>query len=398
MGRFQKKLVQTGADFYMKVLQKYFRGEILRSVFFVLVAFLALFAFFDLINELKSVGRGGYQLQYAFLYVLMEMPEYTYELMPIAALIGTIWTLAQFASRSEYTIMRVSGLSPLKASWMLTKIGLIFVIITFVFGELIAPKVSAMAERMKLRVQGSSVSQEFRSGLWAKDVIRQNGLTGNVIGSRFVNVKEVQPDGELRGVKLYEFDQNFHLISLITAARADYEGAHKWQLLEVTETHFPDFTTASDWSAMDTANAVLSKTMASKELVSEITPDILSVLFADPDRMSTYDLAAYTKHLAENNQHTERYEIAFWKKLVYPFVSLVMMALALPFAYMQVRSGGISLKIFIGIMIGVSFQLLNSLFSHLGLLNTWPPLATAVLPSLFFLLLAVASLWWIERH
>ena len=60
-----------------------------------------------------------------------------------------------------------------------------------------------------------------------------------------------------------------------------------------------------------------------------------------------------------------------------------MMALALPFAYLQTRSGGVSLKIFIGIMIGVSFQLLNSLFSHLGLLNTWPPFATAILPSAF---------------
>ena len=75
-----------------------------------------------------------------------------------------------------------------------------------------------------------------------------------------------------------------------------------------------------------------------------------------------------------------------------------MMALALPFAYLQTRSGGVSLKIFIGIMIGVSFQLLNSLFSHLGLLNTWPPFATAIAPSALFLLLAIGALRWVERH
>ena len=114
--------------------------------------------------------------------------------------------------------------------------------------------------------------------------------------------------------------------------------------------------------------------------------------------MSAYGLAAYTKHLAENKQITERYEIAFWKKIIYPFAVFVMMALALPFAYLHFRAGGVSLKIFAGIMIGVSFQLLNSLFSHIGLLNTWPALVTAILPSAVFLLMAISALWWVERH
>ena len=133
-------------------------------------------------------------------------------------------------------------------------------------------------------------------------------------------------------------------------------------------------------------------------MVSEVTPDILAVLFADPDRMSAYDLAAFTRHLAENKQDSERYEIAFWKKMIYPFATLVMMMLALPFAYLHVRSGGVSLKIFSGIMIGMVFYLINSLFSHLGLLNTWPPVMTAMVPSILFMSLALAGLRYVERH
>lgn len=382
----------------MRVLQRYFAVEIIRSVLFVLAAFLALFAFFDLMGELKSIGHGGYQLQHAFLYILMGLPGYTYELMPIAALIGTIWALAQFAARSEFTIMRVSSMSTALAGWMLFRIGLGFVIITFLFGEVVAPMASEMAEKMKLRAQGSSISQEFRSGLWAKDVIREHGLSGAPIGSRFVNVKEIRTNGELRGVKLYEFDLDFRLATLISAASAVYGGGNRWTLTDVSETHFPDITVGQGASGTDISAVIQTRTMPSEELVSEITPSILSVLFADPDRMSAYGLSAYIRHLAENKQHTERYEIAFWKKIIYPFAVLVMMALALPFAYLQTRAGGVSLKIFIGIMIGVSFQLLNSLFSHLGLLNTWPPLATALLPSIFFLLLAIGSLRWVERH
>lgn len=375
----------------MKVLQRYVSSEIAAAVLFALIAFLALFAFFDLIGELPEVGRGGYQLQHAFLYVAMGLPGYVYDLMPIAALIGTIYALAQLGAKSEFTIMRASGLSTGKAGWMLAQLGIVFVIITFLFGEVIAPASSEMAERLKLQAQGSTISQEFRTGLWTKDLIRQHGDAGEAIGSRFLNVKEVSPEGQLQGVTLYEFDRDFHLTAVVTAEHADYKGDNTWRLASVSETGF-------QVNATDISSIVSTKSLPAKDLISEITPDILSVLFADPDRMSAYGLATYTRHLAENSQNTERYEIAFWKKLFYPLAVLVMMALALPFAYLHFRAGGVSLKIFIGIMIGVSFQLLNSLFSHLGLLNTWPPLATAVLPSMIFLLVAISALWWVQKH
>lgn len=364
----------------------------------MLIAFLALFAFFDLISELKVIGRGGYELQHAFLYVFMGLPGYTYELMPIAALIGTIWVLAQFASQSEFTIMRVSSMSTWMAGGMLARIGILFAVITFLFGEVLAPKASELAEKLKLKAQGTSISQEFRSGLWAKDVIRKDGASGTPIGSRFLNVRDVRSNGELQGVKIYEFDLNFRMAAMITASSAVYQGVNTWKLANVSETRFPVDNSDSPGALQDLAAAISTQSMASKDLVSEITPEILAVLFADPDRMSAYDLSAYTRHLKENKQRTERYEIAFWKKLTYPFAVFVMMALALPFAYLHFRSGGVSLKIFTGIMIGVSFQLINSLFSHLGLLNTWPALMTAVMPSILFLLIAIAALSWMERH
>ena len=143
----------------MKVIERYVSREIVGAVLFALVAFLALFAFFDLISELPAVGRGGYQLQHAFLYVALGLPGYVYDLMPIAALIGTIYALAQLAAKSEFTIMRASGLSTTRAGWMLAKVGIGFVLITFLFGEVIAPASSEFGERLKLQAQGSTVSK-----------------------------------------------------------------------------------------------------------------------------------------------------------------------------------------------------------------------------------------------
>ena len=377
----------------MKVLQRYFAGEIIRSVLFALLAFLSLFAFFDLMGELQSVGRHGYQLHHALLFVLLGMPGYVYDLMPIATLIGSIYTLAQFASRSEFTIMRVSSLSTVMAAKILAKVGVVFMVVTLLFGELLSPKSAELAQRVKLEAEGASLSQQFRSGLWAKDQIRADGATGAVIGTRFFNAQTVSPAGRLEGVRLYELDNEFHLARIVTADTGDYLGGHTWQLGNVTETVF------SGGRAQREITAPLSmRSLPGEKLVSEITPEILSVLFSDPDRMSAYDLMAYTRHLQANNQHTEQYEIAFWKKLIYPLSVFVMMAMALPFAYLHFRAGGVSLKIFTGIMLGVGFLLVNNLFAHLGLLNTWSPLMTASLPSLFFLGAALTTLYMVGRH
>ena len=377
----------------MKVIQRYFTTEITRSVMFALAAFLALFAFFEMMGQLEQVGRNGYKLQQAVLYVLMGLPGNVYELMPTAVLIGTIYTLSQFAARSEFTIMRASSMSTAMAAKVLMRIGLGFAVMTILFGELISPKATEWAEKLKLQAQGASLSSQFKSGMWAKDVIKDRGLEGNVTGSRFINIQSIQPDGRISGVKLYELDTEFHMARMVTAANGVYQGNHQWQLNDVLQS---DFATGSRDRSI--TEPVKTRKLASLALVSEVTPEILSVLFADPDRMSAYDLRAYTKHLEANNQRTERYEIAFWKKIVYPLSIFVMLALALPFAYLHFRAGGVSLKIFTGIMIGVCFQLINSLFSHLGLLNTWPALVTAALPSLLFMGLAIGALWWVERH
>ncbi len=381
----------------MKTLQRYIGSEIFRSVLYVLLFFVALLAFFDLMTELKSVGQGDYRLQHAFMYIGLGIPNYINQFMPIAVLIGTILTLVQFASRSEFTIMRASSMSTAMIGWTLIKIGVVYVLITFLFGEVIAPVTSEMADRLRAEKLGASGSQEFRSGQWTKDLIRSKGVDGTVIGSRILNVRDVR-HGELKGIVAYEFDRDFHLVTMTTAARAEYKGGNVWRLIDVTETRFANAVLDATVSSQDIAAATTNTHLASKDLVSEITPQILRVSASDPDNMTAYHLAQYSAHLAENSQSTELYDIAFWKKIINPFANLVMMALALPFAYLHTRAGGTSLKAFIGIMIGVSFILIKNLFSFMGLLNTWPPFFIAILPSALYLLAAGVMLRWAERH
>jgi lipopolysaccharide export system permease protein len=356
-----------------RTLERYLARQIYAAVGFVLLGFLALFAFFDLIKELSDLGTGDYQLQQVFTYVLLSMPAHAYELFPVVVLIGTLYVLAHLASNSEYTVMRGSGLSPARAALSLGKIGLAFVVAIFVVGEWVAPYAEEEAQKLKQRSMSELIGQDLQSGLWFKDE-----------GS-FINVREAREAKLLHGVKIFEFDGDYRLRRTTAAQSAEYRGQGLWLLSAVVQTSF-------------TREGPRTERFPQSEWRSRVTPDMLDALLVRPERMSAYALHKYTQHLAGNRQKTERYEIAMWKKLFYPLATLVMMALALPFAYMQARAGMVGFKVFLGIMLGIFFHMLNSLFAHIGLLQNWPPFAAAAVPSAAFLAAGVAMMWWVERR
>jgi lipopolysaccharide export system permease protein len=292
----------------------------------------------------------------------------------VVVLIGTLYVLAHLASNSEYTVMRGSGLSPRQAGWVLAKIGVVFVVATFVIGEWIAPVSEQAAQKVRLDSIRSLIGgQALESGLWFKDE------------RSFINVREARQANVLAGVRVYEFDAAYRLRAVSTAEQGRYRGDGLWDLAEVVQTRFtPEGPRTTRYAQADWRTA--------------ITPEMLDVLIVAPDRMSAWRLHRYIQHLAENRQKTERYEIALWKKLFYPLATLIMMALALPFAYIHARAGMVGLKVFLGIMLGIVFHMLNSLFSHVGLLQNWPPVTAAALPSAAFFLAALAMMWWVERR
>jgi lipopolysaccharide export system permease protein len=357
----------------LKVYERHLGREIYGATLLVLAAFLALFAFFDLITELEDVGKEGYELRHALAYVALTLPGRVYEILPIAVLIGSLYALTLLARHSEITVLRTAGLPTGDLLLTLGKIGSVFVVLSFVVGEFIVPPAERTAQQLRLTVQNHMVVKEFRSGLWVKD------------GLSFINVRDVLPDASLRGVRVFTFDESYHLQSISEAEQGRYVPPGHWQLTNMAQTVFDG----------ERARVLHQDEVA---WASALNPDILSVLMVTPDRMSFFTLYDYVQYLGDNRQKSERYEIAIWKKIIYPFATLVMMALALPFAYSHDRMSAVSVKVFAGVMLGVLFNMLNGLFSNLGAINSWQPLFAAVTPTIMFLLAAWSMMWWVERR
>ena len=366
----------------MKVLTRYVAKEVLIATLFVLVALVALIAFFDLVSQARNIGN-RYSISMALFLTMLKLPSRLYEVMPIAALLGAVYTMSRLASNSEFTIMRVAGLSPFRLAGMMTVPALILIAMTYCLGEWLTPAADMMRNDMDNILFNRKLSARgYSSGVWVKDNVKEQQNAGQAT-VRFVNVHNLIAGEHSRtgAWPVFEFDKAGSLIRVLHAPDAKVE-----TLPKITHDETP----------------MVEKSSARKDvdlmLPSEMRPEILGVLTIKPERMGISDLWQYIAHLKETRQTSDRYQVALWSKVFYPLAILVMLAAAMPFAYLNTRSGGVSIKIFAGLMIGISFYALNNIFSFLGVLNTWHPMVVAVVPTSVMLICAAVALWLLERR
>ena len=379
----------------MKVLTRHVAKEVLIATLFVLVALVALIAFFDLVSQARNIGN-RYSISMALFLTMLMLPSRLYEVMPIAALLGAVYTMSRLASNSEFTIMRVAGLSPFRLAGMMTVPALILIAMTYCLGEWLTPAADMMRNDMDNILFNRKLSARgYSSGVWVKDNVKEQQNAGQAT-VRFVNVHNLIAGEHSRtgAWRVFEFDKDGSLIRVLHAPEASYISGRGWHLKDAKVETLPKIT--HDETPM------VEKSSARKDvdlmLPSEMRPEILGVLTIKPERMGISDLWQYIAHLKETKQTSDRYQVALWSKVFYPLAIFVMLAVAMPFAYLNTRSGGVSIKIFAGLMIGISFYALNNIFSFLGVLNTWHPMVVAVVPTSVMLICAAVALWLLERR
>jgi len=350
----------------MRTVRRFLLLHVVSAIGVVTLAFLALLFFIDMLNDLSNLGKPGFSLSGTLLHVALSMPSRAYEVLPIATLVGAVFALASLAASSEFTILRISGLSPREALLLLLQLGVALVVTIFVLGEWLAPAAGRLSTQLEHR-GGSGIGTQLASGIWLR-----NDAGGS--GNQTVNIQGIDTQGNLTDVRIYVVNAQAQITAVLHARSGRYDGDGTWVLHDVTRTDLP----------LQTGGPLRISQLPSDRWQTSLSPSVLGVLLLPPDKMSAIDLWRYIEHLRANHQAAERYEIQFWKKLLYPFSAVVMLLLALPFAYLHTRSKGVSGKVLAGIVLGIAFILLNTLLSSLGILGTWPPALTAALPMLLF--------------
>lgn len=384
----------------MKAIRRLVFTEAVASIALVALGFLSLFFFFDLMDELQHIGKGTglpgasvYQLSDAFLYSALLLPNHLYELLPISVLIGTIFVMARLAQSSEYTILRTSGLGPWRALKLLLTLGSAFVALSFVVGDYITPAADRGAQLLKAQYRGSITLGQ--TGAWLKEKQPYNNY--------IVNVAALSGSNEMQGVRIYEFDNQGLVVSLTDAASASFAPDEAWALQKIERTEFllrpTSQAEANQLAAAPQGAAGLARVVRSRSnemrWPTSISAEMVSAALLRPDRMATLDLFSYIRHLEANGQTAQRYQIEFWRKVFYPLSCLVMVMLALPFAYLHFRGGSIATYVFGGVMSGISFFLLNNVFGYIGNLQNWQPWLAAATPGLIYTAVSLAAFGWL---
>lgn len=364
----------------MKTVRRLLYREVLIAVALVTLGFNTLFFFFDFVEELQSVNSiraAGYQVPQALIYVALSMPNHLYELLPITVLIGTIFVMARLAQSSEFTILRTSGLGPWRALKALLILGMVFVVFTFAVGDYLAPLADRTAQMLKSQFRGQITVG--KTGAWLKEKQAYSNYA--------VNVGALSPDGGMKDLQIFEFDNQGQIVSITRAEAAQFGKNDDWLLASVKRSEF-----ALDAGRASRVDHIQTESLRWPTLV---TAEMVSAAVLRPERMGTIDLFQYMRHLNSNGQSAQKYEIQFWKKVFYPLSCLVMVVLALPFAYLHFRSGGIASYVFCGVMAGISFVLLNNVLGDLGTLQGWRPWFTAALPGLIYSVLSLTAFSWL---
>ncbi|RZJ12820.1 MAG: LPS export ABC transporter permease LptG [Rubrivivax sp.] len=374
----------------MKTVRSLLYKDITGSVVMVALAFLSLFFFIDFVEEIERMARIGAGAGRAALLAAMELPQHIYELLPIAVLIGAIVALARMAQSSEFTILRTGGLGPARALGLLAGLATVFAVLTFVIGDYVAPQFERQSDDLRASFNRDATAP--KRGAWLKDHLKVDGEDRNYS----VQVGRVGSRGDLEDVRIFEFDPQGRLMSRTAAGKADVDGQGLWHLQAVKRTVWNQGAETSTGSVGEVV--VSEQQLDALDWQSSLHAGVIAAAVLPAMSMSTVELYRYTEHLSAQEQSAQAHNIQFWRKAFYPFACFVMVALALPFAYLHGRSGGISIKVFGGIMLGISFVLLNNVAGHLGMLKNWTPWAVAAAPSLFYLGLSMAAFTWLVRY
>lgn len=351
----------------MKVVNWYIVREILKGSFASLIVLLALFTLFTFSDELKDVGKGDYQLRDVLLFLLFGAPTLAYELMPTAALLGSLFVLGAMGNNRELIAMQAAGLSIFGIIKAVMLAGLILAICAVGIGEFIAPEAEHDALMIRSLAQTKQVSLQTRYGLWLRE------------GNTFINVRQIASENKLADISVFELDKDYRLAMMMQAAQADFMGNGRWRLSDTRRTDI-------------SAQQIVGSKETQAEWQSGLDPSLLKTVVVSADNLSLYDLAMYIEFLKKNNQKSQLFELAFWARAVNPLVIFVMLLVSTPFVIGIKRGSSVGARIMIGVVIGMTFSVFDKIAGHLGLVYDLNPALVAILPGFTVLIVALIAI------
>jgi len=252
-------------------------------------------------------------------------------------------------------VIRTSGVSQSQLAYSLIKTGLVFVVISILIGEVIAPVTEQAAQQKRSIALTKQISMKTKHGFWSRD------------GDNYINIRKILPGDRVEEIYIYEFDKEHQLRSSIYAKHAEYN-QDKWVLHDILKTEI-------------TEEQVTNNHYETAEWEALLNPEVINMVTIKPRYLSILGLISYIDYLKANNQSSKQYVQAFWSKLISPFSIIAMILLSICVVRCEARPMGLGQRVFIGALIGITFHLINQVSGHLGIVYGMPAFLSVCLPT-----------------
>ena len=347
----------------MMLLERYIAKSVCAGIVMVTFLLSGLQVFVLFIKQIEDLGRQGFGILEAGMFVILQMPQQVYQFFPIVSLLGALIGLGTLANHRELIVMRASGLSILQMTLTVLKTALMMSLLVTIVGETLIPKMAYYANNRKMQALSGGQTLRTASGVWLRE------------HNNFIFVGKINSDNSLENVFQFRFNDDHQLIVAKKIQAIHYQNK-VWEALGVEQTEF---------LGQETKSTKIKK----EPWDATVQPSLLKLSSTSPDEMSFIELHHYLQEKKRNYQTDVSYQLAYFQRLLQPLATAVMMLLAIPFIFGPLRSSTMGLKFLLGSATGFSFYILSRLFNLVGQIYQLPPIVAVPIPILLFTLLGL---------
>jgi lipopolysaccharide export system permease protein len=353
----------------MNLLASYIVSSILRATALVALVLVAVASVVEFVGQLDDVGLGSYGLPQALAYVALRIPHKLFDVLPAAALIGSLLGLGNLAVHRELVVMRASGISQYRLVAAAGAAGAVLLVIMWLLGESLAPSLGDYARRARTDALFEDVNTASARSTWFRE------------GDRFFNLRD-PAQGEAGGQRLSVFERDgptalrrFEEGELVAPVDPDSDVR---DILDYAETEF-------------TATGTAAQRVARLRRDVGLSPEMLELSEVRVDLLELPELLQWIGYLESRDLDASRFLGAYWGRIASSASVVLMTMLALPFVLGSLRSASASARMIVGLVIGLGYYVLGELAANSREVFALDPVVAAWAPvAVLFAITALA--------
>jgi len=360
--------VQTRRLTLGSVGNRYLIREFLALFVPILTGFVLLFLIIDFFERLRSLLENNASTMSAIRYFGFKIPLMVTLVVPPAGIVAMLLSLGLLGRRNEIIALRASGVSLLQMALPLLAMGALISVAALVWNETVVPY---CAQRFQY-VNVVEIRKRQERGILSEREIWYHGASG------FYHIDMLDSRRQaLVGLTIYRSDPDFALHSVVEIESAQWTG-NGWRLQGAVE------------RAVSADGEVSTRHLpADAQVMTETIADFLDV-HRDAEELSYLALRRRIAELHRKGIDASTFLVDLNMKLALPFMTLVLIAVAIPLAGRVRRNPSIAAIAGLGCVLGFGYWVLLGLTNSLGLSGALPPVLSAWAANIVFSLIGIA--------